>query len=307
MASLDYSALGFKAVIVDFDGGVLTVTINRAKQRNSFGGTLPAELIQVFETADRDDRVRVVILTAEHTAPAYSTGADMSTAIADLTGPEGEAVYRDPGGQVAIAIYNCRKYTIAAVNGNAIGVGMTCLQLPFNFRFVWEGAKLAFPFVRLGISPESTSTFLLPRLLGHSRADSLLLAGATVSPTSPLISSLYHEIIPKREDVLPVTLAFARDLATNTSQIAVGYTKGLLQHPGYTIEENHLLDSRTIKILGAREDAAEGALAFKERRKPRFSGALSKISSLWYPWKLTLLSQRKRKALDVKPFGTGKL
>jgi len=292
MSALDYNALGFKAIVVTLDGAVLIVTINRAKQRNSFGDTLPAELIQVFETADRDDRVRVVILTAEHTAPAYSTGTDVSTAMADFSRPEGEADYRDKGGQVAIAIYRCRKFTVAAVNGHAIGVGMTGLQLPFDFRFVWEGAKLGFPFIRLGISPASTSTFLLPRLIGHSRANSLLLTGATVSPTSPLVSSLYHEIIPKRENVLPVALAFAQDLAKHTSQISVAYTKALLQHPGETNEQNHLLDSRAIKLLGTGEDAAEGALAFKERRDPKFNGNLSKDSSPWYPW---------WRALDVKP------
>ncbi|KAF9059753.1 peroxisomal enoyl-CoA-hydratase [Rhodocollybia butyracea] len=255
--------------------------MNRAKQRNSFGDTLPEELIKVFETADRDDHVRVVILTAEPTAPAYSIGTDISTAMADFSRPEGDTDYRDPGGQVASAIYNCRKATIAAVNGHAIGVGMTALQLPFDFRFVWEKAKLSFPFIRLGISPESTSTFLLPRLLGHSRANSLLLTGATFSPTSPLVSGLYHEIIPKREDVLPVALAFAKDIATNTSQISVAHTKGLLQHPGETNEQNHLLDSRTIKLLGTGEDAAEGALAIKERRGPRFNSPLSKN---WHPW-----------------------
>jgi enoyl-CoA hydratase/carnithine racemase len=110
------------------------------------------------------------------------------------------------------------------------------------------------------------------------------LSGATVPATSRLISNLYHEIIPKREDVLPVALAFAKELAANTSQLSVAYSKGLLQHPGDAIEENHLLDSRAIKLLGSGEDAADGALAFKERRDPKFSAALSKSSSPWYPW-----------------------
>ncbi|KAE9405221.1 peroxisomal enoyl-CoA-hydratase [Gymnopus androsaceus JB14] len=286
--ALDYSSLGFKAIIAKLDNGVLVVTLNRAKQRNTFGDTLPAELIQVFDIADRDDRVRVVVLTAEHTAPAFCSGADISKGWGMLFRPEedleGETAHRDGGGQVTMAIYKCRKLTIAAVNGHAAGVGMTAMQLPFDFRFVWEGAKLVFPFVRRGINPEAASTYLLPRLLGHSRANSLLLSGITVSPTSPLISNLYHEILPRREDVFPAALALAKDLAINTSQISVAYTKGLLQHPGDTIEENHILDSRAIKLLGSGKDAAEGALSFKERRNPKFPDTLSKNSSPWYPW-----------------------
>lgn len=84
--------------------------------------------------------------------------------------------------------------------------------------------------------------------------------------------------------MFPAALNLARELAANTSQIAVAYTKGLLQHPGDTIEENHLLDSRAIKLLASGKDAAEGALSFKERRKPKFPDTLSKNSSPWYPW-----------------------
>ncbi|KAF5391554.1 hypothetical protein D9757_002515 [Collybiopsis confluens] len=288
MAPLDYGTLGLKALFVKSEGFVLVITINRAKQRNSFGETLPDELIQVFDLADRDDRVRVVVLTAEHTAPAYCSGADISQGWSGLFKPEekveGETAHRDSGGQVTLAIYKCRKLTIAAVNGHAVGVGMTALQLPFDIRFVWEGAKLAFPFVRRGINPEATSSYLLPRLLGHSRANALLLTGATLNPTSHLISSLYYEIIPKREDVFPAAFALAKELAENTSQLSVAYSKALLQHPGESIEENHLLDSRAIELLASGQDAAEGALAFKERRPPKFPDTLSKNSSPWYPW-----------------------
>jgi len=288
MAPLDYGTFGLKAVIVKLEGSVLVITINRAKQRNSFGDTLPDELIQLFDLADRDDRVRVVVLTAEHTAPAYCSGADITQGWSGLFTPEekieGEGSHRDSGGRVTLAVYNCRKLTIAAVNGHAVGVGMTALQLPFDIRFVWEGAKLAFPFVRRGINPEATSSYLLPRLLGHSRANALFLTGATLNPTSHLISSLYYEIIPKREDVFPAAFALAKELAENTSQLSIAYTKALLQHPGGSVEENHLLDSRALELLASGQDAAEGALAFKERRSPKFPDTLSKKSSPWFPW-----------------------
>ncbi|KAF8972210.1 peroxisomal enoyl-CoA-hydratase [Flammula alnicola] len=288
MTAPDYSKQGYKDIIADLDESILTVVINRANYRNTFTGSLHQELLQVFDLCDRDDRVRVVILTAEPSAPAYCSGADISGGWSSLwreeAEKEGEHAHRDTGGILSLTIYRCRKITIAAVNGHAAGVGMTALQLPFDFRFAWSDAKLTFPFVRRGIVPEATSTYLLPRLIGLSRANSLLLTGATVSPNSPYIKDLYHQILPSREAVYPAAKALAEELATNTSQLSIAYAKGLLQHPGDSVEENHLLDSRAMKLLGSSADGAEGVLSFKERRLPKFTGTLSKDLSPWYPW-----------------------
>ncbi|KAF9067059.1 peroxisomal enoyl-CoA-hydratase [Rhodocollybia butyracea] len=266
VATVNYNALGFKDILVTLHGPVLIITINRPEQKNTFGGVIHEDLIQAFETADQDDRVRAVILTADTTAFAYCPGRDTETGIEHIAvpAPDAEVAHRDEGGQVAIAIYNCRKLTIAAINGHAIGVGATGLQLPFDFRFIWEGAKVGFPFVRLGISPESASTYLLPRLIGLSRANSLLMTGATVKPTSPSY--------------------FALDVAKYTPQLSVTYTKALLRHPGESIEESHLRDSRSIKLLGIGHDATEHNIAFRERRDPNFTDSITKDLSLWYPW-----------------------
>ncbi|KAG7089350.1 hypothetical protein E1B28_011040 [Marasmius oreades] len=284
MSLPDYS--GFKEIKVQLDSGVLVVTIDRATKRNTFIDALGADLKNVFEFADKDERVRVVILTAEDTAPAYCSGADISGGWSGLFAKdddeEGELAHRDGGGQVSMVIYNCRKITIAAVNGHAAGVGVTALQLPFDLRFVWAGAKQSLPFIRRGIAPEAGSTYLLPRLIGHSRANSLLLTGGTYLPNSPLLENLYHEILPTREEVFPKALALAKELAVHASPKSVRYTKGLLQHGGESIEESHLLDSRAIRILAASPDAAEGAKSFFERRPPQFESKPSKDS--WYPW-----------------------
>ena len=112
----------------------------------------------------------------------------------------------------------------------------------------------------------------------------MLLTGATVSPESPHINALYHEILPTREAVYPAAKAFAQELAASTSQVSIAYAKGLIQHPGDSVEENHILDSRAMKLLGSSADGAEGVLSFKERRPPKFTGTLSKDSSPWYPW-----------------------
>lgn len=127
------------------------------------------------------------------------------------------------------------------------------------------------------------SSFLLPKLLGHSRALSLFLTGQTVTPDSPLISGLYYAILPTREEVFPAALALAKDLAANTSQTAAAVTKALVWHGYDTMEEQHIVDSRAIRVLGLSADAAEGALAFKERRAPKFADTLAKLAP-WMPW-----------------------
>ncbi|TFK93657.1 peroxisomal enoyl-CoA-hydratase [Polyporus arcularius HHB13444] len=289
MATPDYAQQGFTAMRVELDAGVAIATLTRSKERNTFTGPLVKDLLHAFDLFDRDDRVRVVVLTAEPNAPAFCSGADLSQGWGGLFSPEvdkeGEHAHRDSGGVVSMAIFRCRKITIVAVNGHAVGVGVTGLQLPFDIRFAWAGAKLAFPFVRRGIAPEAASSYLLPKLLGHSRALSLFLTGATVSPDSPLLAGLYHSILPTREEVFPAALALAKDLAANTSQTAVAVTKALVWRGYDNIEEQHILDSRGIRILGKAGDAAEGARAFKERRLPKFSDQLSDdVLTPWMPW-----------------------
>ncbi|KAG6851063.1 hypothetical protein H0H93_002955 [Arthromyces matolae] len=294
MASPDYSKLGFKDIVVYLEGAILVITLNRSKQyvksrgitndhsllkhrRNSINKNIIIELKEAFKLGDRDDRVRAVILTADPSAPAYCSGADISGGWDLLWEEESEkegdhdpensttydhawgntsTAHRDSGGTLSIA-----------------GAGVTAFQLPFDFRFVWGEAKLTFPFVRRGIVAE-----------GHSRATSLLLTGATVTPESPLIQGLYEQIIPRRQDVFGVAKGFAEELVSNTSQTSVAFTKALIQHPGDSIEENHLLDSMAIRILGKSKDAEEGVNSFKERRLPKFTDRLSDVSKRLRPW-----------------------
>ncbi|KAI0758715.1 peroxisomal enoyl-CoA-hydratase [Fomes fomentarius] len=289
MTAPDYAKQGFTAIRVELDGAVAIATMTRSKERNTFSGELVNDLIKAYDLFDKDDHVRVVILTAEPNAPAFCSGANLTQGWGGLFPPEveneGDHSHRDSGGLVTLALFRCRKITIAAVNGHAVGVGVTGLQLPCDIRVAWAGAKLAFPFVRRGIAPEAISSYLLPKLLGHSRALSLFLTGATVSPDSPLIAGLYHSILPTREEVLPAALSLAKDLAENTSQTAVAVTKALVWRGYDNIEEQHILDSRAIRVLGTSADAAEGAKAFKERRLPKFSEKLSDGTlTPWMPW-----------------------
>lgn len=147
-----------------------------------------------------------------------------------------------------------------------------------------------FQYIYIVICHAGISTFLLPRLLGYSRAVALLLTGGTHSPDSPLLQGLYYATFPNREDVFPAAFAFARELAANTSQTSVAWTKALLWRGADSIEGQHVLDSRGLSDLASRADAAEGALAFKERRQVSFPDVLSKDLSDFVPWVRSFLS-----------------
>ncbi len=128
------------------------------------------------------------------------------------------------------------------------------------------------------------SSLLLPRLIGLSHAKALLLTGATVQPNSPHIQGLYHDVLPTREEVFPASLSFAKELAANTSQVSIAYAKGLLHHPGNTVEETFLLESRALAEASKGRDAEELTHAFFERRRPNLKDTVSKNMPEWYPW-----------------------
>jgi enoyl-CoA hydratase/carnithine racemase len=119
--------------------------------------------------------------------------------------------------------------------------------------------------------------------VGYAKASALLLSAATLSPSSPLLSDLYYSVLPTREEVFPAALKFAIELSSNTSQTAIAVAKGLIWRGADNIEEQHLLESRAIKMLGSSADAEEGAKAFKERRRVKFQDTLSNLTN-WMPW-----------------------
>ncbi|KAF8922696.1 ClpP/crotonase-like domain-containing protein [Mucidula mucida] len=285
----DYATLNFKEIIPTLNGAVLVVTLNRSKQyAEHFSTGLADELERIFQLADEDDRVRVVITTAASDASAYCSGADLTTGWGGLGGKGSPYETREPGGKVSLAVCNCRKITIAAVNGHA---------LPYDFRFVWEGAKLVFPFVRRGIAPEGTITHIILSSLSHTHLhspilllpslpprhvprQSALLSGTVLSLTSPLLAGLYYAGIPKREDVFPGALA------ESTSQTAVAMTKGLLVYCPPALEEVVEMESRTFGMLSKQGDAREAGKAFLEKRAPRMADGLAVLEKAgeWYPW-----------------------
>ncbi|GJJ08829.1 hypothetical protein Clacol_003048 [Clathrus columnatus] len=245
--------------------------MSRPDAHNCWNARMSEELIQVYEELETYSHVRAIVLTGDPAGKCFCAGADLnqhnfSTRAQNLNISETES--RDRGGQVALPIQRSRKITIAAINGNAAGIGIT-MTLPMDLRFAWKDAKIAFPFVRRGIVPEATSTYHLPLLIGRSRAMAVLLQGAPIPASSPLLNGLFTKLLDTTESVLPYALEIAHELSTRTSPTSIAFTKALVLNAKPTAEEQHILDSRAMFVTG-NGDAKEGVRSYLEKRPPRF-------------------------------------
>ncbi|KAG4419011.1 hypothetical protein IFR04_007872 [Cadophora malorum] len=220
---------------------VIIVTLNRPHKGNAFTVDMMHDFEKIYPMFDVDERVKVVVLTGA--GKVFCAGADLDVGFKN--GYERVMDHRDGGGRLALAIHRCRKPTIVALQGSAVGLGMT-MTLPAAIRIAYEGGKYGFVFARRGITMESMSSYFLPRLIGHSRAIYLLTTGLTYPPNSPHFGHLFQETLPKPEQVLPRALELAEDLAQNVSPLAGYLNKELIwRNPG-SVEETHLLDSAVL-------------------------------------------------------------
>lgn len=189
------------------------------------------------------------------------------------------------GGRMSLGIHQCRKPTIVALNGSAVGIGMTMI-LPAAIRIAYEKAKVGFVFTRRGLVMEAASHYFLPRLIGHSKAMHLITTGSTYPATHPLVSSLFTEIVPTPEATVERAIELATDIAENTSNVAWALNRDLMWRGGASAEEAHLLDSKVIFGLFGKRDNREGVQSFLEKRKPDFKASFANPEDLppAYPW-----------------------
>jgi enoyl-CoA hydratase/carnithine racemase len=266
--------------------GVATVTLHRPDRLNAFTRRMRDELIEAFGRADGDDGVRVVIVTGA--GRAFCAGADLAGGATTFNhAKRADAVpddYRDGGGRVALRIFESKKPVIAAVNGPAVGVGVT-MTLPMDIRIASSAARFGLVFARRGIVPEACSTWFLPRLVGISQAAEWLYTGRVFGADEALAGGLVSRVVPP-EELLPAANALAREIADNTSAVAVALSRQMLwrmagaDHP----MEAHKVDSRGIYAMGASPDVEEGIAAFKEKRPAHFGMKPSSDMPAFYPW-----------------------
>lgn len=181
-----------------------------------------------------------------------------------------------------MAIHRCTKPTIAAIQGAAVGVGIT-MTLPMTIRIAAAPAKIGFVFARRGLAMEAASSYFLPRLVGYSRALHVVTTGSVYPANHRLLDGLFSEVLDKPADVLPRALELADDIATNCSGISIALNKALMFRGMNSAEEQHLLDSRVLYGLYGTKDLQEGVAAFMEKRDVKFTGTI-KDAPPTYPW-----------------------
>jgi enoyl-CoA hydratase/carnithine racemase len=155
-------------------------------------------------------------------------------------------VYR--GGRITLAIHQSKKPTIGALQGSAVGVGIT-MTLPMNIRVAYNGAKIGFVFARRGLVMEACSSYFLPRLVGFSRAMHAVTTGATYRADDKIWDGLFADTCDRPEDVLPRALQIAEDVVKNTSVVSTFMMKEMMYRDTGSAEGTHLLDSRILYEL----------------------------------------------------------
>lgn len=281
----------FTQIEYDISDGIATITLNRPDQLNAFTGTMMHEMIAAFDMIDADDDVRVAIVTGK--GRGFCAGADLSgggSTFSEGGGPADTAVNgvpRDGGGRVSLRIFDLTKPIIGAINGAAVGVGVT-MTLPMDIRIASENAKFGFVFARRGIVPEACSSWFLPRLVGVSQAMEWVATGRVFSAAEAHAGRLVRSV-HAADDLLPTATAIAREIADNTAPVSVALSRQMLwrmlgaDHP----MEAHRVDSRGILARGKSADSREGVESFLEKRPARFpvkvSDGLPDIFPGWEP------------------------
>jgi enoyl-CoA hydratase/carnithine racemase len=269
--------MDFSEIRYDVADHVLTITLNRPDRLNAFTPTMQRELIEAFDAADADDDVRAVIVTGE--GRGFCAGADLAAGGStfdwrDRAPGEGE-VPRDGGGQVVLRIYASTKPVIAAINGPAVGVGIT-MTLPMDIRLAAQGAKIGFVFASRGIVPEAASSWFLPRLVGISQAMEWVATGRVFDAQEALRGGLVRSVHAPGE-LLGAAHAIAREIADNTAPVSVALGRRLLwtmlgaDHPMAA----HRADSKAMYARGQSDDAREGVQSFLEKRPAVFPDRVS--------------------------------
>jgi enoyl-CoA hydratase/carnithine racemase len=284
----------FSEILLDLEGDIAFLTLHRPNNMNAFTGKMMYEMIEAFDITDKDDRVKCVIVTG-HGEKAFCAGADLSSGSKtfdyDARAADGEPgrtsqddIRRDGGGRLTLRIFQSLKPVIGAINGAAVGIGVT-MQLPMDIRIASENARFGFVFNRRGINPEAASSWFLPRLVGVQQALEWCYTGRVFNAEEALRGKLIRSIHPQA-DLLNAARALAREIADNTAPVSNALTRQMMwrmlgaSHP----MDAHIVDSAAIYSRGKTADAREGVMSFLEKRAPNYSVKVSEGMPDFYPW-----------------------
>ncbi len=292
-------AMAHEQILYDVKDSILTITLNRPEKLNAFTGTMMTEMIDAFDRANKDDGIRAIVVTGA--GRAFCAGADLSAGAAtfdynartdrpDRKAGSGDKIdwsderIRDGGGRLTLAMFECLKPIIGAVNGPAVGIGATML-LAMDIRIASEAARIGFVFSRRGIVPEACSSWFLPRIVGISQALEWCFSGRVFDAAEALRGRLVKEVV-KPEELLPRAYELAAEIRDNTAPVSIALIRQMmwrltaLDHP----MEAHKIDSRGIYSRGASADVKEGVVAFLEKRPAKFPQNVSTDMPPYFPW-----------------------
>jgi enoyl-CoA hydratase/carnithine racemase len=280
----------FTQILYSVADGIATITLHRPEKMNAFTGTMMQEMCAAFDLIDADDAVRAVIVTGSGDR-AFCAGADLTPDGGGQVFASGSAVeslsderVRDSGGRLTLRIFQCKKPVIAAVNGAAVGIGAT-MQLAMDIRLASDNARFGFVFARRGIVPEAASSWFLPKIVGISQALEWCMTGRVFGAQEALAGGLVRSVHAPA-DLLAEAQKLAREIADNTSPVAVAMTRAMLwrlsaeDHP----MDAHRIDSRAIYRRSRSGDAKEGISSFLEKRAPAYPDKVSTDLPDFFPW-----------------------
>lgn len=289
--------MGYNAILYEVAENILTLSLNRPDQLNAFTVEMAEELIEAFNRASDDDEVRVIVVTGK--GRAFCAGMDLSEAgnvfgldesltptmedmHSRLDDPEIVSGVRDTGGLVTLAIYDCNKPVIAAINGAAVGIGatMTCAM---DIRLASEHARIGFVFNKIGITPEACSSWFLPRIVGISQALEWTYTADILSAEEALAGRYVKAVVPA-EQLLEEAYAIARKIASH-SPVAIALSRHMMYRNAAQAHplEAHKVDSLAI-FYTSQTSGKEGVSSFREKRKATFSDKTSTDMPPFYPW-----------------------
>ena len=287
----------FNTLRYEVEDHILTLTLNRPEHMNAFTVEMAQELIDAFDRASNDDKVRVVVVTGE--GKAFCAGIDLSVGgnvfgldeslLPDMADMEARCAgdgkidgVRDTGGLVALAIYECNKPVIAAINGAAVGIGatMTCAM---DTRLASQKARIGFVFNKIGITPEACSSWFLPRIVGIPKALEWVYTAEIISADDALAGGYVKAVVPP-EQLLDEAYTLARRIAKH-SPVAIAMSRQMMYrnaaqpHP----IEAHKVDSLAI-FYASQKSGKEGVTAFLDKREAVFEDRTSADMPAFYPW-----------------------
>jgi enoyl-CoA hydratase/carnithine racemase len=290
--------MSYSTLTWQIDQRVLTLTLNRPEQLNAFTVTMANELVDAYTRASADDAVGAVVVTGA--GRAFCAGMDLSVggnvfgldeslspSLAALDAgwddPAIVAGVRDTGGRVSLAMYDCKKPIIAAINGAAVGIGAT-MTLPMDVRLASDKARIGFVFGRIGVVPEACSTWFLPRIVGLQQALDWVYAADILTAEQALAGRLLKAVVPA-DQLLDQAHQLAHKYIDGRSPVSIALMRQMLMrnhampHP----RDAHAVESLAM-LHTSRHDGQEGVRSFNEKRAPAYTGRASDGLPDFYPW-----------------------